>query len=49
MMIEIENGREVSRLMEKKENYEKCSKKMVDLYLSVMKILMNIRKAKKSK
>lgn len=49
LLIEIENGREVSRFMEKKENYAKCSTKMLELYLSVKKILMNISKAKKSK
>ena len=29
LMVEIENGREVSRCLEKKKNYAKCSAKMI--------------------
>lgn len=45
-MIEIENGRELSKLVESKDNYAKCPNKMVELYLQVKRIINKINSKK---
>ena len=46
IMVEIENGKQISKIVESKENYAKCPNKMVEIYLQVKRIMNKINSKK---
>lgn len=46
VMVEIDNGREISKIVESKDNYAKCPNKMVEIYLQVKRIINKINSKK---
>lgn len=46
MMIQIDNGKEMGRIVESNDNYAKCPAKMVELYLQVKRIMNKINSRK---